>query len=99
MTAGRVGPILQAGAAADAVVSAIRELNQGVEVDSRGAYLRVSAPDKLRVTRAAIERHLGAPFLLRGDLERLMPSFAGALTLGEDEAVWERRPAAKEAVR
>ena len=54
-----VGPVLQAGPVADAVIAAIRELNADVEVVDRGVYLRVLVPRRCRVTRAALERHRG----------------------------------------
>src|SRR5262245_46470146 len=80
------GPVLQAGAAADAVIAAIRELNARVEVADRGAYLRVLVPGGCRVTREAIARHRGEAFRLPGDLEQIMSSFKGWLTVNEDEA-------------
>jgi toluene monooxygenase system ferredoxin subunit len=87
----RVGPVLQGGAAAEAVVAAIRSLNRQVEVLDRGSYLRVLVPGRCLVTRAAIEAELRAPFRLRSDLERVMPSFKGRLSLSDEEACWEAR--------
>ena len=84
-----VGPVLEAGAVADAITAAIRELNAGVELLDRGAYVRVLVPQRCSVTRAAIERALGAMFRLPGDLELVMPSFQGRFTVTEDEAIWE----------
>jgi toluene monooxygenase system protein D len=84
----RVGPVLEAGETADALVRAIKTLNRDVQVQDRGAYLRVLVPDRCVVTREAIERALGRPFLLTRDLEQAMPSFKGSLTLDEDRAVW-----------
>lgn len=83
-----VGPVLEAGEAAQAVIAAIRELNPGLEVRDRGAYLRVRVPRRCVVTRDAIERSLGRPFLLPGDLECVMPSFQGRFQVSEQEAVW-----------
>lgn len=83
-----VGPVLTAGPAADAVVAAIRELNAGVRVLDRGAYHRVEAPRSCVVTRAAIERHLGARFELPGDLEAILASFAGRFTVTTERAEW-----------
>ena len=40
-------------------------------------------------SRAAIERRLGRPFDLPGDLERVMPSFKGRLAIAEDAVTWE----------
>ena len=88
-----VGPVLIAGERANAIVSAIRELNPDVEVVDRGAYLRVTAPAPCVVTRAAIERVLGQSFELPGDLEQVMPSFKGALVLAAGEVRWEARGA------
>lgn len=89
-----VGPVLTAGPQAGAVVAAIRELNDRVTVIDRGAYLRIEAPLSCVVTRAAIERHLGRCFELPGDLEAIMPSFAGRLVVTSDQAEWTgaRRP-------
>jgi len=84
-----VGPVLQAGPVADAVIAAIRELNAGVEIVDRGSYLRVLCPRRCRVTRAALERHRGGPFQLPVDLELVMPSFKGRLSMSEEEACWD----------
>jgi hypothetical protein len=82
------GPILTADELGGAILAALCELNPGLEVVARGAYVRVRGQSELRVTRAAIERHLGAPFRLPGDLERSMPSFEGRFTVDEEEARW-----------
>lgn len=84
-----VGPVLQAGPVADSVIAAIRELNVGVEVVDRGSYLRVLCARRCRVTRAALERHRGAAFRLPVDLESVMSSFKGRLSMSEDEACWD----------
>jgi toluene monooxygenase system ferredoxin subunit len=86
-----VGPVLRAGRTADALVAAIHEQNDDVSVLDRGSYVRVTAPGSCRVTRDAVERHLGAPFHLPGDLEIVMPSFEGRLALDDDSATWSSR--------
>jgi hypothetical protein len=83
-----VGPVLLAGRTSEAVIAAIRELNEGVETVDRGSYVRVLVPGECRLERAAVERHLGAPFALPADLERVMASFQGRLEVDEDEARW-----------
>ena len=83
-----VGPVLQAGALANATVAAIRDLNPEVVVVDRGAYLRVLAPRKCVVTRASIEKHLGRPVRFPGELETVMSAFKGSIRLTEDEVVW-----------
>jgi toluene monooxygenase system protein D len=84
-----VGPVLQAGPIAATVIAAIRELNPVVEIVDRGAYLRVLCQGRCRVTRAALERHRGAPFHLPVDLESVMSSFKGRLSMSEEEACWD----------
>jgi toluene monooxygenase system protein D len=86
-----VGPVLEADAVAHAIVAAIREANRDVEVHDRGAYLRVLVPQRCVVRRDAIERALGRPFQLPGDLEAVMPAFKGTIAITEDEVVWSWR--------
>lgn len=84
----RVGPVLQSGTVANAIVAAIKDLNQDVLVMDRGAYVRVLVPQRCIVTRAAIERHLGRPFRFPGELETVMSAFKGSLQLNQDDATW-----------
>ena len=84
-----VGPVLQKGGVTDMVVAAIRELNGETRVIDRGAYVRVLAHRRCRVTREAIERHAGEPFRMPSDLELIMSSFKGRFDVSEEEAVWE----------
>jgi toluene monooxygenase system ferredoxin subunit len=83
-----VGPVLESGNVADAVIAAIRQINENVEVEDRGAYLRVLVPHQCIVTQEAIERNLGQSFKIPGDLEKIMPSFMGILTASQTRAVW-----------
>jgi len=83
-----VGPVLQVGVAAEAVIAAIGELNDGVKIVRRGSYVRVFVPERCRVTRHAIEAYLGKPFQLPGDLEQIMPSFKGKLAMTAGDASW-----------
>jgi toluene monooxygenase system protein D len=84
----RVGPVLEAGEGTLAIIAAIRQQNRDVVVHDRGSYLRVLVPGRCVVTRQAVERALGRPFRLPGDLELLMPSFKGVFSVSEEEAVW-----------
>ncbi len=84
-----VGPVLQAGPVADAIVAAIRRDNQQVSVIDRGAYLRILCPDRCVVTRATIEETLHRRFTLPGDLEQVMSSFKGHFHVDEDQARWD----------
>jgi hypothetical protein len=84
----RVGPVLQSGPVASAIIAAIMDLNQDVMVVDRGAYVRVLVPRCCVVTRAAIEKHLGRPFRFPGELETVMSAFKGLLQLNQDDAAW-----------
>jgi toluene monooxygenase system protein D len=84
----RVGPVLQSGPVANAIIAAIEDLNQDVMVVDRGAYVRVLVPRCCILTRSAIEKHLGRPFRFPGELETVMSAFKGSLQLSQDEAAW-----------
>ena len=83
-----VGPVLEVNDVARAIIAAIREANSEVTVVDRGAYLRVLVPGRCVVRRDAIERALGRPFRLPADLEIVMPSFKGSITIDDDEVTW-----------
>jgi toluene monooxygenase system protein D len=74
----------------DAVVRAIVEDNpeREIEVIDRGAYIRVQAERRLRVSRESIERHVGRPYQMR-ELEQILASFAGRISTSSDEVVWQ----------
>ncbi len=81
--------MLQPGPIAEAVVAAICELNDDVQVVDRGSYLRVLVPMRCVLTRAAIEQRIHRHFQLPGELESIMSSFKGRLSVSEDTATWE----------
>lgn len=84
-----VGPVLRMSDAISGVIRAIEEDNPDadVEVIDRGAYVRIQAPQRLRVTQQSIERHVGHAFELR-ELEALMAAFAGRIKTTSDEIRW-----------
>lgn len=84
----RVGPVLQAGPVANAIIAAIKDLNQDVMVVDRGAYVRVLVPRCCVVTRSAIEHYLGRSFRFPGELETVMSAFKGSLQLNHDNVAW-----------
>ena len=90
-----VGPVLQAGPIAAAVIEAIRSLNADVDVVDRGSYLRVLCRDRCVVSRAAIEERLHRAFVLPGELEQIMPSFKGFLHITDDLVSWDRTQKAR----
>lgn len=85
----RVGPVLQSGSVANAIIAAIKDLNPDVLVVDRGAYVRVLVPGRCIVTRVAIERHLGRPVRFPGELETVMSAFKGSLQLNQEDATWQ----------
>jgi MmoB/DmpM family len=87
-TYNRVGPVLQSGTVATAIIAAIMDLNQDVMVVDRGAYVRVLVPQCCVVTRSAIEKHLGRSFRFPGELETVMSAFKGSLELNQNDAAW-----------
>ena len=89
MAVATVGPVLLPSELGLAVLSAIQAQNLEVQVQDRGAYLRVSARSRCVDTRQAIETALGRPVRLPGDLELCMPSFKGRLRVDHERAIWE----------
>jgi len=84
----RVGPVLHATPFAHVVAAVIEEENDDVVVLDEGAYLRVLAPGTCRLSRTALEAATGPAIRFPGDLEVVMSSFTGVLTLTDDGAVW-----------
>ena len=84
-----VGPVMRAGELADAVARSIEDDNPGKEVRiiDRGDYVRIHTARLCRLTRGALERHLGQPYELRS-LESEMPAFSGRLRTSDAEFVW-----------
>lgn len=83
-----VGPVLEAGELADAIVEAIRVDQPAAVVEDRESYLRVLCPSPCVVRRAEVERRTGRSFALPVDLEQVMPSFKGRLTIEADQVTW-----------
>jgi toluene monooxygenase system protein D len=71
------------------VVRAIQDDNpaDSVEILDYGAYVRVQRSGFLKLTRASLERHLGAGFQM-SQLESIMSAFAGRIRTSTDEIVW-----------
>ena len=84
----RVGPVLHATPFARVVIAAIQEDNEDVDVQDEGAYLRVTAPQVCRLSRSTVEDISGQHASFPGDLEIVMPSFAGRISLNERGATW-----------
>ncbi len=84
-----VGPVLRMSEGVEAVIAAIEEDNPGTEIEviDRGAYVRIQAQQRMKVTRASIERHIGRPFEMR-QLEPIMSAFAGRIETTSDAILW-----------
>jgi hypothetical protein len=88
MSTTEAGPVFTRGATSDLLVALLRQQNPSARLINRGAYTRVLVPGGCRLLRADIEGRLGRPFVLPADLEELMPSWKGRLSISEDEVVW-----------
>jgi len=71
-----VGPVLRMSEDIEAIIAAIEEDNPGTEIEviDRGAYVRIQAERRMKVTRASIERHIGRSFEMR-QLEPMMSAW------------------------
>ena len=80
-----VGPVMQSGEIALAVVEAVREDNapKQVEVQDRGAYIRISVEDECIITRKTMEETMGRPFKMY-EMEAFMSSFNGQIETSTD---------------
>lgn len=87
-----VGPVLLTGRVGEAIVAAIRKQNAGARISCRGSYIRVTVSRRCEVDARVIAGLLGEPFRFPYDLERVMPSFRGRLSLSEEQACWESGP-------
>lgn len=89
-----VGPVLRMCDDLEFVIRAIQEDNppESLEVVDRGAYVRVQRSGLLRVTRASLQRHLGADFEI-SQLESIIAAFSGRIRTSSDEVVWSLQTA------
>ena len=80
-----VGPVMRAGALADAVIEAARIDNPGKEVvvEDKRAYIRIHTEHEMILRQATIEEELGRPFKMN-DLEVDLSSFAGQIESHDD---------------
>lgn len=86
-----VGPVLRKNELAQRALEAIVALNPDAKIVDRGGYVRVLVPRRCVLTRQAIEQRTGQPFRMPGQLEAIMPSFKGLLSIDEERATWEYR--------
>jgi toluene monooxygenase system protein D len=84
-----VGPVLRMSDDIDAIIAAIEDDNPGTEIEviDRGAYVRIQAEQRMKVTRESIERHIGRTFEMR-QLEPMMSAFAGRIETTSDAILW-----------
>ncbi|MFI5298127.1 MAG: MmoB/DmpM family protein [Polyangiales bacterium] len=84
-----VGPVLEPGTIARALIAAMRVSTPDLTVIELGGYLRVLANRRVTLARTDVERVLGTPFRLPTDLEQVMPAFRGRLVVDDDSVTWE----------
>lgn len=86
-----VGPIIRGidSELAEAVAEAMEADNPDRDVfyEDHGGYVRISVPQRCRLTRTSLEEALGRSFQLV-ELEPSLSSFAGRIHITEDEIVW-----------
>ena len=86
-----VGPVIRGADAdlADAVIEAIEADNPGEEVlvEDAGGYIRISVPQRCRLSRVSLEEALGHSFEL-SKLEPSLSAFAGRMKATDDEVLW-----------
>jgi toluene monooxygenase system protein D len=85
-----VGPVIQAGEFADAVVEALKTDNPGREIRlfHRGSYVRILSERRLKLRRESLERELGRPVRFPGEVEVNLSAFAGRIRTSSDEIEW-----------
>ena len=81
-----VGPIIQAGEMAEAIIEAAGIDNKGskVNVVDRGSYIRIQLESECILRRETIETTLGRPFRMT-DLEVVMPGFEGRIDTSTEQ--------------
>ncbi|MCW2719497.1 MmoB/DmpM family protein [Pseudonocardia sp.] len=86
-----VGPVIRGvdNELAEAVIEAMEIDNPDTDivVDDRGGYIRISAAQRCRLTRASLSEVLGHEFSL-AELEPSLSAFAGRINADENEIVW-----------
>lgn len=86
-----VGPVLQTGELAEAVIEAIREDNPDKEVliERRASYVRVQTEGECVIRRETVADMLGRPFKMQ-ELEVDMSAFAGQIETSTDHVRFYR---------
>ena len=81
-----VGPVLQIGELADAILEAIKEDNPGRELvtEWHTSYVRILCPEECIVRCDTVARVLGRPFGV-SDIEVIMSAFSGQIETTDDQ--------------
>src|SRR5260370_20669111 len=95
-----VGPVLRMSEGVEAIIAAIEEDNPGTEIEviDRGAFVRIQAEQRMKRTRATIERHIGRAFEMR-QLQPMISAFAGPIETTSDAILWPYKPEDEPALR
>jgi hypothetical protein len=88
---GHVSMELMKGEVADAVLEAILEMNQNVEVSDLPGFIVIEVPNRLELNAELVRDHLGKNDWTMTDLNEIMPAFAGQIEeYTEDKIVLSR---------
>ena len=81
-----VGPVIKNGEVGDAVIEAIREDNQGrdIQVEEHASYLRVKVERECVIRFDTVSDMLGRE-VSRGDIEANMPSLEGFIRVDSEK--------------
>jgi hypothetical protein len=76
---GCVSMELMKGEVADAVLEAIMETNENVEVSDLPGFIVIEVPDRLELDAELVRDHLGKDDWRMNDLNEIMPAFSGQI--------------------
>ena len=81
-----VGPIIEAGEMAEAIIEAAGIDNEGSKVNivDRGSYIRIQLESECILRRETIENSIGRPIRM-ADLELVMPGFEGRIDTSTEQ--------------
>jgi toluene monooxygenase system protein D len=81
-----VGPVLQVGELADAILEAIKEDNPGgdVVIERHTSYVRILCPEECIIRCETVADILGRPFGV-SDIEVIMSAFAGQIETTDNQ--------------
>ncbi len=85
-----VGPVIQAGEFADAVIEALKvdNPNKEIKIFHRGSYVRILGEKHLELRKESLEEALGRAVRFPGEVEVNLSAFAGRIRTASDKIEW-----------